>query len=174
MLETIITSKTRIKILLKFFLNPQTKSHIRALANELGESTNSVRLELNRLLEVSMLKSYKEGNKIIFQANDEHALYLPVKELIKKHIGIDEIIQNILKGLGAVSKVYLGGSFAHGLESDVIDIVMVGNINMAYFIETLSKLEDKISKKIAYIVYTEEEATQKDFEKDDYLLIYSV
>jgi len=155
-------------------LNPQTKSHIRALATELGESSNAVRLELNRLLEVSMLKSYKEGNKIIFHVNDEHPLFFPVNELLKKHLGIDEIIKNILKGLGSVSKVYLGGSFAHGLESDVIDIVMVGKINMVYLIETLSKLEDKISKKISYVVFTEEEAREKDFEKDNHLLIYSV
>lgn len=174
MLETLITSKTRIKILLKFFLNPDTKSHIRALAIELNESTNAVRLELNRLLEVSMLGSYKDGNKIIYHVNKNHPLYTPLNDLLKRHIGIDEIIKNILRGLGSISKVYLGGSLAQGIESDIINVILVGEINRDYLLETLTKLENKISKKIRYLIYSEAEAMNKNFEEEEnYLLIYS-
>lgn len=158
---------------MKFFLNPETKSHIRALALELNESTNAVRLELNRLLEVSMLGSYKEGNKIIYHVNEKHPLYSPVNVLLKKHTGIDEIIQNILKGLGSISKVYLGGSLAQGIESEIIDVILVGEINRNYLVETLTKLENKVSKKIRYLIFSEAEALHKNFEEENYLLIYS-
>ena len=49
MLDTLITSKTRIKLLMKFFMNPRTRAYLRELASEFGESTNSIRVELNRL-----------------------------------------------------------------------------------------------------------------------------
>ena len=49
MLDALITSKTRVRLLVKFFLNPTMKSYLRELASEFEESTNSVRLELNRL-----------------------------------------------------------------------------------------------------------------------------
>ena len=44
MLETLITSKTRVKLLMKFFLNPGTRAYLRGLATEFDESTNSVRV----------------------------------------------------------------------------------------------------------------------------------
>ena len=57
MLNTLITSKTRINLLLKFFLNPGTKAYLRGLASEFDESTNAVRVELNRLTQAKILKS---------------------------------------------------------------------------------------------------------------------
>ena len=48
MLESLITSKTRVKLLLKFFINPLTKVYMRELAKEFHVSTNSIRLELNQ------------------------------------------------------------------------------------------------------------------------------
>jgi len=41
MLDSLITSKTRIKLLLKFFLNTSTHAYLRGLADEFGESTNA-------------------------------------------------------------------------------------------------------------------------------------
>ena len=49
MLDTLISSQTRLKLLLKFFLNSSTSSYLRDLESEFGESTNAIRLELNRL-----------------------------------------------------------------------------------------------------------------------------
>ena len=57
MLDSLITSKTRIKLLLKFFLNSSMKAYLRGLAEEFGESTNAIRLELNHLEEAGLLKS---------------------------------------------------------------------------------------------------------------------
>ena len=71
MLETLISSKTRIKLLLKFFLNGNTRSHLRALETEFRESSNAIRLELNRFEDAGMLVSNSEGNKKLFQANKQ-------------------------------------------------------------------------------------------------------
>ena len=73
MLNTLITSKTRINLLLKFFLNPGTKAYLRELSAEFGESTNAVRVELNRLTDAKILKSSSLGRKIIYSnANKNH------------------------------------------------------------------------------------------------------
>ena len=66
MIEGLITSKTRIKLLLKFFLNSETKSYLRSLESEFDESSNSIRVELNRLEAAGLLQSNLEGNKKIF------------------------------------------------------------------------------------------------------------
>jgi len=55
MIEALISSKTRIKLLLKFFLNSSNKSYLRGLESEFGDSTNGIRLELNKLEEAGLL-----------------------------------------------------------------------------------------------------------------------
>ncbi|MFM8685421.1 MAG: ArsR family transcriptional regulator, partial [Bacteroidota bacterium] len=69
MLDTLITSKTRIKLLLKFFSHQANASYLRLLAEEFEESTNSVRVELNRLTQAGLLQSYQEGNTVQYKAN---------------------------------------------------------------------------------------------------------
>ncbi len=69
MLETLITSKTRVKLLMKFFLNYHNISYLRDLASEFGESTNAIRLELNKMEEAGLLLATHKGNKKLFKAN---------------------------------------------------------------------------------------------------------
>ena len=57
MLESLITSKTRLRLLIKFFLNIANKGYLNSLANEFGESTNSVRKELNNLSSAGYLET---------------------------------------------------------------------------------------------------------------------
>lgn len=171
MLEILITSKTRIRILLKFFLNPQTKTYLRALATELGESSNAVRVELNRLTDAGILTSAKDGNKLLYHVNDGHPLYEPINTMIRKYVGIDEIINNVIKGLGNIEKLYLTGSLAAGLFTEIIDIVIIGEINMDYLLVTIAKIEKGIGKKIRYVQNTSLEAKKMNFDSQKFLLI---
>ena len=49
MLNTLISSKIRLNLLVRNFLNLANKSHLRGIANDLNEFTNSIRLKLNNL-----------------------------------------------------------------------------------------------------------------------------
>ncbi len=160
MIETLISSKTRIKLLLKFFLNSSTTSYLRGLENEFGESTNAIRIELNRLEKAGMLASFVRGNKKYFQANTGHPLYKEVHSILLKYIGFDKIIENVIERLGEVEKVYVSGAFANGQDSNIIDLILIGNINKNYLIELIEKVEKLIKRKVRYVVFSSE-----DFEK---------
>ena len=84
MIESLITNKTRLKLLLKFFLNKETTSYLRNLEQEFGESSNAIRLELNRLEQADLLKSNFNGNRKYFRANDNHPLYSEIKQYFYK------------------------------------------------------------------------------------------
>ena len=92
MLETLITSKTRIRILVKFFINVANNGYLRGLAEELNESTNSIRKELNNLLEAGYLERESVNNKIIYRANSKHPLFGVLQKIIRQHIGIDAMV----------------------------------------------------------------------------------
>ncbi len=157
MIETLISSKTRIKLLLKFFLNSSTTSYLRGLETEFGESSNAIRLELNRLEKAGMLASFAKGNKKYFKANIEHPLFSEVNSILMKYIGFDKIIQNVIERLGEVDKVYVSGAFARGRDSQIIDLVFIGDINKSYLIELIEKVEKLIKRKVRYVVFDKDE-----------------
>jgi hypothetical protein len=174
MIETLISSKTRIKLLVKFFLNSKVRGYLRGLEEEFGENSNAIRLELNRFEDVGMIESKMEGNKKIFAANVKHPLFKDIHSIVKKYIGLDAIIEHIIAHLGEVEKVYLTGSFAAGVNGgSLVDLELVGNINTPYLTHLIAKTEPLISKKIRYVIYTTEEFKSVDSNSQKRLLIWT-
>ena len=148
--------------MLKFFLNSANKAYLRGLAQEFGESTNSIRLELNKLEGAGMLCSEYNGNKKYFSANKQHPLFSDIQNIVRKYVGIDQIVDQIVNDLGAIKKIYLTGEWAKGVESDVIDLCFVGHdLNKIYLLNLIEKTEHLIGKKIKYLIYKEHEAIEE-------------
>lgn len=165
MLDTLISSKTRIKLLLKFFLNSSSRSYLRSLETEFGESTNAIRLELNRFEEAGMLQSRKEGNRKYFKANTEHPLFGEVQKIMQKYVGIDQIILRVVEKLGNLERVYIEGSFAKGLDATVIDLILIGKeIDRQYLTSLINKAEKVIKKRIRYVLF--EPGKEKEYLKN--------
>lgn len=163
MLTTLISSKTRIKLLLKFFLNSNTTAYLRSLESEFGESSNAIRVELNKFEDAGMLSSHMKGNKKIFQANTKHPLFKEIHNIILKYVGIDQIVEEVVERLGDVEKVYLVGQFAKGIDSGIIDLVFLGNVDKNYLIELVEKVEEVINRKIRYLVYKNADESKIDW-----------
>lgn len=173
MIDALISSKTRIKLLLKFFLNSNATAYLRSLESEFGESSNGIRVELNRLENAGLLLSDSEGNKKIFRANTGHPLFREIHNIILKHLGLDQVIETIIHRLGDVQFVYLVGDFSKGMDSPVIDLVFVGNFDKTYLTTLVEKAEKIVGRKIRYLLYSPEEAQNldwKQFEPEPLLL----
>ncbi len=175
MLGTLITSKTRIKLLLKFFLNAKNTGYLKNLESEFEDSSNGIRLELNKFEQAGLLNSELVGNKKIFKANTEHPLFSDIHSIILKYTGVDQIIETVIERLGNVNSVYLVGSLAKGLDSKIIDIILVGDINKEYLLNLIQKAEPIIGKKIKYILYKPEEFISQETEilAEEHFLIWS-
>ena len=154
MLESLISSQTRIKLLLKFFLNSDTKAYLRGLESEFGESSNGIRVELNRLEEAGMLLSESKGKKKYFKANTSHPLFYELQALVHKHLGLDQIIEQVVKRLGNLEQDYLTGAFARGLDHPVVDMAFVGEVDTQFLSELVVRAEGLIGRAIRYQVLT--------------------
>ncbi len=148
MLDTLITSKTRIKLLMKFFMNPGTRSYLRELASEFGESTNSIRVELNRLYKAKIISAESVGRTIEYQANKEHSLYNEIRSLVQKYAGVDKLIETLIIKLGQVESAYLVGDYSRGIDSGLIDIILIGDINKI----ELHRIAERRSKDISRVI----------------------
>jgi hypothetical protein len=74
-----------------------------------------------------------------------------------KTIGIDQIIEKVIDRLGDVEKVFLVGDFARGIDSPVIDLLLIGDVNKIYLTELAEKVEKMIKRKIRYLNYRQNE-----------------
>lgn len=158
MIETLISSKTRIKLLMKFFINSKNTAYLRSLEEEFAESTNGIRVELNRFEKAGFLQSFSEGNKKLFTVNTKHPLFHNIHQIILKMTGIEYVVDYVLQHIGDLDKVYLVGKLARGQDTGIIDLILVGNnLNKTFLIEQIEKAEKKIGKKIRYVHYTVDE-----------------
>jgi len=158
MLDALITSKTRLKLLLRFFLNSSSEAHLRLLAGELGESSNSIRLELNKFEQAGLLVSHNVSNRRVFKANTLHPLFPDINSIIRKYVGIDQILEKVVAELGNVERVYLTGSLAKGINSSYVDLVLVGGpINTEYLARLVAKAGVLINRHIRYAVMSADE-----------------
>jgi predicted DNA-binding protein YlxM (UPF0122 family) len=155
--EGLISSKTRVKLIIRLFFNPQTRSYLRELAKEFNVSTNSVREELNQLKRTHLLKSEKDGRQIYYMANQEHPLYQDLKSMVSKVMGIDKVVDGIISRLGDLEKAYLIDDYAEGKDTGVVDLLLVGNIDQYHLNDLSRKTERYIKRKIRSLVLNQEE-----------------
>jgi hypothetical protein len=172
LINTLITSKTRIKLLLKFFLNPDNSAHLRGLETEFGESSNAIRLELNRLEEADMLRSEVLGNRKLFKVNDQHPLYNEINSIVRKYFGLDVVVEWIANRLGNLKAVYLTGDIAKGVDSELIDLVLIGEIDRVYLLELIQKAEQLIKRKVRYLILSEKEFQSYEPKNNSMLLMW--
>ena len=157
MLESLITSKTRIRLLLKFFLNPETRAYLRELASEFGESTNGIRLELNSLTKAKLLKSSNIGRTVVYRANKDHTLFTDIQSFVQKYVGIDHLMDDLISELGHIDAAYIIGDYAHGSDTGLIDLVIVGQVKMDVLQRLVEKTGKIISRKIRPLALDQEE-----------------
>lgn len=152
LLTGLISSKTRIKILVRFFFNPDTRSYLRELAKEFNVSTNSVRAELNQLTKTKLLKSQRNGRQVFYMANKEHQLFPELKSMVSKVMGIDQVIEGIITRLGKLEYAYVIDDYAEGKDTGIIDLLLVGEIDQHHLNDLSRKTERYIKRKIRTLV----------------------
>jgi len=156
----IISSKTRIKLLVRFFINPKTVSYLRELAKEFNVSTNAVREELNQLTRSNLLQAEKNGRQVHYKANPDHPLFPELKSMVRKVMGIDQVLDGIVDRLGDLEKAYLIDDYAEGKDSGIIDLVLVGHIDQYHLNDLSRKTERYIKRKIRSLVLSRQEFNQ--------------
>ncbi len=162
MLDLLISGKTRLKVLTKFFLAPEVHGHLRGLAEEFGESTNAIRLELNRFEQGGLLVSGMEQNRKVFRANRRHPLFNDITSILRKHTGVDSLVEKVISRIGNVTQAYLTGDMAVGRDSRRIELVLVGDdINLDNLERLSAKAEKLINRDIACTILTPAEAERQ-------------
>jgi DNA-binding transcriptional ArsR family regulator len=138
--------------LVKFFSNKNSKSYLRNLASEFNESTNSIRVELNRLSDAGYLKSKESGRTILYQANEKHPIFSELQAVVRKYLGLDKLVSDLVEKLGDVKMAFVTGDYALGKDTGIIDLALVGNIDQENLNRLVKKVEKLIRRRIRYLI----------------------
>lgn len=172
--EGLISSKTRIKLLVRLFFNPEARAYLRELESEFKVSSNAVREELNQLKKTDLLTSEKNGRQVFYRANQNHPLFPELKSMVAKMMGIDKIVDGLVKRLGDLESAYLIDDYAQGKDTGIIDLLLIGNIDSYHLDDLTRKTERYIKRKIRTLVLSREELDgfQENLDKRPKLLLW--
>jgi len=153
----LITSKTRIKILMRLFLNPNQHAYLREMAGEFNISPSQVRDELQQLNSAGLLECEKSGRQINYRANQKHPLFPELHSMVQKALGMDRILDSIIERLGNLEEAWLIDDYAEGKDTGLIDLLFVGDIDQENLEDLVSKTERYIERKIRTLVLVPDE-----------------
>jgi len=161
-IDTLLHGKIRVKLLTRLMLNPASRVYLRGLEKDFGVSSNTVRMELNKLSALKLIEVDESVSAVKqYKANTLHPLFNPLRNFILKHFGFESLIEKVFQKLGDVGCVYVTNAWAEGKESNFIDLVVVGDVNKKYMNQLIAHAEKVIQKKIRVAVF------ESDFEESE-------
>lgn len=157
MLQQLFTSKVRVQILMRLFLNASSKAYLRELAKEFDVSPGHLRSELQQLSAAGLLSAARDGRQVWYRAEPAHPLFPELQSMVRKSLGMDRIIDSIVERLGNLEAAYLVGDYAEGRDTGIIDLVLVGDIDRSNLDDLVTKTERYIGRRIRHLVLDREE-----------------
>ena len=140
-----------MRLLVKFFINTANDGYLRGLATEMHENNNAIRKELNNLSEAGFIIRKEQESKVIYKANKQHPFFSLLQQIVRKHIGLDDIIESIVDRIGSINRVFLIGDYAKGIDSGQIEVVIEGDtVDQLYLAQLKPKIENEIQKAITF------------------------
>lgn len=157
MLHQLFTSKVRVQILMRLFLNASSRAYLRELAKEFDVSPGHLRSELQQLSAAGLLSVSRDGRQVWYRAAQAHPLFPELQSMVRKSLGMDRILDSIVDRLGNLERAYLVGDYAEGRDTGIIDLVLVGDIDRANLDDLVAKTERYIDRRIRTLVLQRQE-----------------
>ena len=171
MLERLLTSKARVKLLSLFLMNPERGFHMREVARLTELNINAVRRELANLEAIGLLTSKPVVNTKVYSVDQKMPILQELTSIILKTEGVTRMLKENLAEIGVIETSFIYGSFAKNearLGSD-IDLFMIGMFDEQRLIELIHRAERLISREINYVAFTPEEFEERKRKNDPFV-----
>ncbi len=173
LLEELVISRVRVKVLTLFLANPGKIYHVRDIVRKVDEEINAVRRELAHLEKAGMLTKEQRANRLFYAFRKDYPLYYELMELIAKTSGLGwDIVKNKAK-LGKIKFAMMSGRYIRGLPhkgGNDVDILIVGSVVLAELGQLVKNEEVKRERELNYTVMTEEEFAFRKRRRDPFVL----
>lgn len=173
MLEDLIISKTRVKLLELFLTNPGKILHVRELVRRVDEEINAVRRELAHMEKHGLVSKEPRGNRLYYTMRRDYPLYDELTKIMAKTRGLGaDILKNRMK-LGKVRYIVFSGRFVRRtpkIDPDQVDITVVGDVVLPELALLIRAEEARRTEEINYTVMTDEEFDFRKKRRDPFIV----
>lgn len=171
MLQHIIPSKARKKILELFFHHPGENYYLRRVVRETTEEVNAVKRELDILADEKLLLREKRLNKVYYALNKNYQLYDEFLRIFTKTSLLPTLVYKNLSKIGKIKFIALSTKYAKNviIKEDEIYLLMVGIIVVAEVEAIIAEVEKEFGRSINYTVMTEDEFTFRKKNNDPFI-----
>lgn len=172
MLDDIIISRVRVKLLQIFLENPGQIIHVRELVRRTHEEINAVRRELSHMEKAGMVSKEQRANRLYYSFRKDYPLYFDLLELVSKTVGLGgAIIKNKAK-LGKIRFAMLSGKFARNMAGtpEMVDLLIVGNVVIPEVAALVREEELRRGREIFFTPMSEEEFAFRKKKKDPFIV----
>jgi predicted nucleotidyltransferase len=146
----------RRAVLARLLLRPEESVYLRELAREIGKPAGTLLRELNALAEAGLLERQRVGNQVRFRADPSCAIYEDLRNILKKTVGIADVLREALAPLAArIAAAFVYGSIASGEErarSDV-DLMVIGDVSFEDVVGALAPAQEALRREVNPAVF---------------------
>ncbi|MFZ6035128.1 MAG: hypothetical protein ACOYUB_03190 [Patescibacteria group bacterium] len=171
MLQHIIPSKARRKILEFFFHHPGETFYLRKIVREIIEEVNAVKRELDILSEEKLLLKERRLNKIYYSLNKNYHLFDEFTRIFTKTTPLATAVYKNQSALGKIKYVAVSLKFSKNviIKEDEIYLLFVGVVVIAEVEGIIHEAERTFGRPINYTVMTEDEFVFRKKNNDPFI-----
>jgi hypothetical protein len=176
MIEQLLGSKTRVKLLQLFMSNPNRSFYVREITRKIDEQINSVRRELSNLLNIGIIVSDTTNNRLYYEVNQNYEFYGPLRAIFGNGTAEEGAKatkasqKDEFKALGNVDLLVYTGQFTRD-DKPGIDILIVGNTNTNAVQRFVADLEKQEGKELRYTVMSPADFAYRQQVRDRFLAV---
>lgn len=171
MLEKLIPSKVRRKILELFFHHTENSYYLREIVRTTDEEVNAVKRELDILYDAKVLLREKRTNKVFYTLNKNYRLFDEFLRIFSKRTVLAEQIYKNLSRLGKVKFIAVSVKFAKKTEikEDEIYVLLVGIVVIPEVESIMQEAKKEFGWDINYTVMPEDELSFRKKNNDPFI-----
>jgi hypothetical protein len=171
MLQTIIPSKARRKILQLFFHNLNESFYLRKIVRDVDEEVNAVKRELDILSEGKVLTKERRLNKIFYTLNRNYIFFDEFLRIFAKTTPLSESLLKNVSRIGKVKFITMSIKFMRKSPfiEDVIYFLCVGILVAPEVASIVAEAEKAFGREINYTIMTEEEFAFRKKNNDPFI-----
>jgi len=171
MLQYLIPSKTRRKILELFFHHPDESFYLRKIVREVKEEVNAVKRELDILTVAKVIKKEKRLNKVFFSLNKNWRFFDEFLRIFSKTHPAILLIEENLPKIGKIKFIAYSTKFIkkQPIREDEIYFLFVGVVVLAEVQSVVAQMEKIFGQEINYTVMSEEEFNFRKKNNDPFI-----
>jgi len=171
MLDDLVISRVRVKLLEIFLSSPGQIIHVRELVRKSKEEINAVRRELLHMEKAGMVSKEPRANRLYYSFRKDYPLYYDLLALVTKTTGLGAAIIKQKNKLGRIRYAMISGRFARNIpgSAEQVDLLVVGNVVVAEVASLVREEELRRGREVFFTPMTEEEFVFRKKKKDPFI-----